>query len=113
MTRGRDRWGSKDLRQFFPLPSERHDEPRFDGEYRASDGTGVIRFEPDGTLTWDGRKGKWHMHGSALHVVAAERDGEGAIDGEAVYLLSASGSGREDRRQSVLAFTRPASGLPR
>lgn len=105
MTRGSNRWNAKDLRQVFPLPRERHAAPRSDGEYRAADGAEVIRFRPDGELVWDGENGSWRMHGSVLHVAAAGRQGEGAIDAEAVYLLTGSGSGRQGRDESLLVFT--------
>ena len=104
MTRGQSRWDSKDLRHFFPLPSERKDAPRFDGEYVATDAPESIQFRTDGTLTWDGRDGTWQMHGTTLHLAVAAQEGEGAFGSNAVYLLSAIGTGRDDRRQSVLTF---------
>ena len=104
VARERERWGSKDLRQFFPVPRERHDSPRFGGVYRTADGQETICFESGGGLTWDGEAGDWRMHGAVLHVAAGERAGEGAIDANAIYLLSASGRARSARRQSVFEF---------
>jgi hypothetical protein len=60
MARGRDRWENRDLRHFFPLPAERHSQPRFDGAYR-HDAGGDARFAIDGTLRWDGEAGEWSV----------------------------------------------------
>ncbi len=49
VSRGRRRWENRDLRKFFPLPSERKSVPRCDGVYRSDEG-GDLRFAPDGTL---------------------------------------------------------------
>ncbi len=102
MARGRGRWENRDLRQTFPLPSERRSEPRFDGLYR-DDEAGELRFASDGTLRWNGHPGEWHVHGTALHL-RAERECDGAIGGAAIYLLCADGKGREARTQFALTF---------
>jgi hypothetical protein len=107
MARGRGRWGNRDLRKQFPLPSERHSEPLFGGVYRLADGD-ELRFDADGTLLWGARPGNWQVHGGVLHLRAGERDCEGAIDADTVYLLCADGKGREARNQLVLAFSADA-----
>jgi hypothetical protein len=104
MTRGSGRWENRDLRDTFPVPSERKSQPRYDGLYR-DPGAGAIRFAPDGSLRWDGQSGGWNIHGHTLRVQAAHRDCEGAIDNTAIYLLCTEGEGREARTQLVLAFS--------
>ena len=103
MARGRPRWEHRDLRHTFPLVSERRAQPRFDGEY-GDDATGRICFDPDGSLRWNEEPGTWRVHAQVLHVSSPGLDCEGAIGGEAVFLLC-GGAERDDRgRQMVLGF---------
>ncbi len=104
MARGSGRWENRDLRERFPLPSERKAEPRFDGHYGDAV-SGDMRFERDGTLRWQGDAGEWRVHGDTLRLSAAGRDCEGAIASDAIYRLCSEGDGREERTQLVLSFT--------
>ena len=103
VARGRARWENRDVRQVFPLPSERLDVPRFDGRYTGADGQ-TVEFSADASLRWNGESGVWSVHGGTLQVSAGTRAGEGAIDASGIYLLCRDGETRESRSQLVLRF---------
>lgn len=90
-----------------PLPHERQTQPRFDGAYRSGDAAELL-FADDGTLVWDEEPGTWVVNNDVLRVRAGDRDGEGAIGINAVYLLCMTGEGSTRRTQFVLDFIAPA-----
>lgn len=92
------------MRNVFPLPRERLEAPRHDGRYSGVDVEAELRFSADGALTWDAAAGEWTMYGTVLRVTVGERQCEGAIGPDAIYLECAGAGGRQDRSQIVASF---------
>ena len=66
MSRGRERWPRRDLRNRFPLAGERQTWPRFDGLYSAAADNPVLRFHSDGTMEWGEEAGVWKVDDGEL-----------------------------------------------
>ena len=104
MTRGSERWDNRDLRETFPLPSERKSEPRFDGLYRDSDADDV-RFERDGRCCGTARR----AYDMFMDKSFAFRQGVTTVRERSAAPRSTSYAprpqNRDSRSQIVLAFT--------
>ena len=103
--KGSDRWPRRDLRHRFPLARERQHGPRFDGIYRSVSDDVALRFDNDGTVTWDEESGVWNVNDGELLITTDARQCSGAIDPECIFLLCAAPeAGRAGRTQHELCF---------
>ena len=87
MGKGRQRWGSREIRHRSPLPGERQSRPRCDRSYEASAHGVRAEFSADGTVTFDGQAGTWHAEKGILRVTTPHWHCEGPIGVEDLYLV--------------------------
>ena len=105
MGRGRERWGTKALRDFMPLKSEACLAPRFDGAYVSDGNTASVSFHEDGTALISGEAARWTTQSGLVRVVSELWDCEGTVGIDVLYLLCSPGGNNRGRVELELRFS--------